>query len=79
MRSDAFTKREKANEDYFVKQKEREKLMALRDKIKAQQQHLKELDEHLYVSKANLMPCFCGLLIPMLRETLSKSSGGEQN
>lgn len=31
--SDAFTKREKANEDYYVKEQERSKLEALRKKI----------------------------------------------
>ncbi|MCJ1362312.1 hypothetical protein MMC16_001415 [Acarospora aff. strigata] len=44
---DAFSKREKANEDYYVKQKEREKLMLLREKLKQQRQHLDELEKHI--------------------------------
>ncbi|KAI9848312.1 MAG: hypothetical protein M1837_000576 [Sclerophora amabilis] len=44
---DAFTKREKGAEDKFVKDKEREKLQALKDKIKQQRSHLDELDKHI--------------------------------
>lgn len=38
--SDAFTKREKANEDYYVKEEEKKKLEALRKKIADQEQQL---------------------------------------
>jgi len=44
---DAFTKREKANEDYSIKQREREKLLALKAKIAEQKKHLEELDKSL--------------------------------
>lgn len=47
--SDAFTKREQASEDYFVRQKEMEKLQALKDKIAGHQKHLEDLDKHVYV------------------------------
>ncbi|KAI9842128.1 MAG: hypothetical protein M1838_003259 [Thelocarpon superellum] len=47
MRRDAYTKREKANEDFYVKEKEKEKLLALRKKIETQRAHLNELDKHL--------------------------------
>ncbi|MCJ1353028.1 MAG: hypothetical protein MMC33_003012 [Icmadophila ericetorum] len=44
---DAFNKREKANEDYYVRQKEREKLTALKTKLAEQRKHLDELDKHI--------------------------------
>ncbi|KAI4147353.1 MAG: hypothetical protein L6R39_003141 [Caloplaca ligustica] len=45
--SDAFTKREQANEDFFVRQKEMEKLQALKRKIEEHKKHLEELDKHV--------------------------------
>ncbi|KAK3697733.1 ATPase inhibitor [Vermiconidia calcicola] len=43
---DAFTKREQASEDYYVKQQEREKLEALRKKIADQEAEIaKDRDE----------------------------------
>jgi hypothetical protein len=48
-RSDAFQKRERANEDYIVKQREKEKLLDLRKKLAEQQQHLERLSQHMYV------------------------------
>ncbi|MCJ1326807.1 hypothetical protein MMC10_003473 [Thelotrema lepadinum] len=44
---DAFSKREMASEDYSVKQREKEKLLALKAKIEAQQKHLKDLSDHI--------------------------------
>jgi len=44
---DSFTKREKANEDFYVRKKELEKLAALKEKLKQQRQHLDELDKHI--------------------------------
>ncbi|KAI9817236.1 MAG: hypothetical protein M1827_001349 [Pycnora praestabilis] len=44
---DAFTKREKANEDFYVKQKEKEKLLLLKKKLQEQRAHLDELDKHI--------------------------------
>jgi len=44
---DAFTKREKANEDYSIKQREKEKLLELKKKLGEQQDHLKKLQEHI--------------------------------
>ncbi|KAI9825635.1 MAG: hypothetical protein M1832_000979 [Thelocarpon impressellum] len=44
---DAYTKREKANEDFYVKEKEREKLLGLRKKLEQQRAHLAELDKHI--------------------------------
>lgn len=38
--SDAFTKREKANEDFYVKEEEKKKLEALRKKIADQEAQL---------------------------------------
>jgi hypothetical protein len=44
---DAFQKREKANEDYAIKQREKEKLLELKKKLSDQQQHLKKLEESM--------------------------------
>ncbi|CAG8974161.1 hypothetical protein HYALB_00002800 [Hymenoscyphus albidus] len=44
---DAFNKREKANEDYAIREREKEKLLELRKKLAEQQGHLKKLEEHL--------------------------------
>jgi len=40
--SDAFTKREQASEDYAIRQREAEKLKALREKIHAQEKQLEK-------------------------------------
>jgi Mitochondrial ATPase inhibitor, IATP len=50
---DAFNKREKANEDYTIRMREKEKLLELRKKLAEQQDHLKKLEEHMYVSPKN--------------------------
>jgi hypothetical protein len=47
LHSDAFNKREEAAENLYVRQKEKEKLLELRKKIREQQGHLKELEKHL--------------------------------
>ncbi|KAH8814157.1 mitochondrial ATPase inhibitor, IATP-domain-containing protein [Hyaloscypha sp. PMI_1271] len=44
---DAFTKREKANEDYAIRMREKEKLMELKKKLQEQHEHLKKLEEHI--------------------------------
>ncbi|KAL5614386.1 hypothetical protein BROUX41_004492 [Berkeleyomyces rouxiae] len=44
---DAFQRREKANEDFTIRQRENEKLLALKKKLKEQQAHLKELSDHI--------------------------------
>jgi len=44
---DAFTKREKANEDYAIRMREKEKLMDLKKKLAEQHEHLKKLEEHI--------------------------------
>jgi len=45
--SDAFTKREKANEDYAIRLREKEKLLELKKKLAEQHEHLKKLEEHM--------------------------------
>lgn len=45
--SDAFQKREKANEDYAIRQREKEKLLDLKKKLHEQQAHLKKLSDHM--------------------------------
>ncbi|KAL2064879.1 hypothetical protein VTL71DRAFT_4019 [Oculimacula yallundae] len=44
---DAFTKREKANEDYAIRMREKEKLLDLKKKLAEQHEHLKKLQDHL--------------------------------
>ncbi|EAU29752.1 conserved hypothetical protein [Aspergillus terreus NIH2624] len=44
---DAFTRREAAQENLYIHEKEMEKLEALRKKVNEQQKHLNELDQHL--------------------------------
>ncbi|CAL3964239.1 unnamed protein product [Diplocarpon coronariae] len=44
---DAFTKREKANEDYAIRQREHLKLSELKKKLAEQSAHLKKLEEHI--------------------------------
>ncbi|KAI1323349.1 mitochondrial ATPase inhibitor, IATP-domain-containing protein [Xylariaceae sp. FL0255] len=44
---DAFQKREKANEDYAIRQREKEKLLELKKKLAEQQGHLQKLSEHI--------------------------------
>ncbi|KAI0140879.1 mitochondrial ATPase inhibitor, IATP-domain-containing protein [Hypoxylon sp. NC0597] len=45
--ADAFHKREKANEDYAIRQREKEKLLELRKKVREQQEHLQKLSDHI--------------------------------
>ncbi|KAF9879269.1 mitochondrial ATPase [Colletotrichum karsti] len=44
---DAFQRREKANEDYAIRQREKEKLLELRKKVSEQQAHLQQLSDHI--------------------------------
>ncbi|KUI67888.1 ATPase inhibitor, mitochondrial [Cytospora mali] len=44
---DAFQKREKANEDFAIRQREKEKLLELKKKLAEQQAHLKQLSDHI--------------------------------
>ncbi|KAL8370586.1 hypothetical protein RB595_000790 [Gaeumannomyces hyphopodioides] len=44
---DAFQKREQAAENYAIRQREKEKLMELKKKLAEQQNHLKQLSDHI--------------------------------
>ena len=44
---DSFTRREKAQEDYYIKQREKERLSKLREKLAAQRKHLDDLEEDM--------------------------------
>ncbi|KAF4994192.1 hypothetical protein FGRMN_5966 [Fusarium graminum] len=44
---DAFQRREKASEDYAIRQREKEKLIELKKKLAEQQQHLDRLSKHI--------------------------------
>ncbi|AEO70442.1 0f6f47e7-cad9-4a97-947f-7b768978ea6f [Thermothielavioides terrestris] len=44
---DAFQRRERANEDYAIRQREKEKLMELKKKLAEQQAHLQQLSDHI--------------------------------
>ncbi|KAI9867531.1 MAG: hypothetical protein M1823_009114 [Watsoniomyces obsoletus] len=45
--SDAFTRREQASENKFIREKEMESLRKLKEKLAAQRKHLDELDSHI--------------------------------
>ena len=45
--SDAFQRREKANEDYSIREREKTKLLELKHKLAEQQEHLKKLSDHM--------------------------------
>ncbi|KAF3929836.1 hypothetical protein ABW20_dc0106338 [Dactylellina cionopaga] len=45
--SDSFTRREKAQEDYYIRQREKERLGKLREKLAAQRKHLDDLEEDI--------------------------------
>jgi len=44
---DSFTKREKAAEDLYMRQQEKQKLRELKEKLQQQRKHLDDLDRHL--------------------------------
>ncbi|KAL2180439.1 mitochondrial ATPase inhibitor, IATP-domain-containing protein [Thermothelomyces heterothallicus CBS 202.75] len=44
---DAFQKRERATEDYAIRQREKEKLKELKKKLAEQQAHLQKLSDHI--------------------------------
>jgi len=44
---DSFQKREQANENMFIRQKEMESLKKLKEKLALQRKHLDELDSHI--------------------------------
>ncbi|KAI1021758.1 hypothetical protein LB505_009061 [Fusarium chuoi] len=44
---DAFQRREKASEDYAIRQREKEKLNELKKKLQEQQEHLDRLSKHI--------------------------------
>ncbi|KAL2133937.1 hypothetical protein VTI74DRAFT_1355 [Chaetomium olivicolor] len=44
---DAFQRRERANEDYAIRQREKEKLRELKKKLAEQQAHLQALSDHI--------------------------------
>lgn len=45
--SDAFQKREKANEDYAIRQREKEKLLDLKKRLAASHDHIKKLEQDM--------------------------------
>ncbi|OAL54067.1 hypothetical protein IQ07DRAFT_597016 [Pyrenochaeta sp. DS3sAY3a] len=44
---DAFTKREAAAEELYIRQEEKAKLLAIKEKLKQQRQHIEDLDKHI--------------------------------
>ncbi|KFY00206.1 hypothetical protein V495_03250 [Pseudogymnoascus sp. VKM F-4514 (FW-929)] len=45
--TDAFQKREKASEDYAIRQREKEKLLDLKKRLSASQDHIKKLEQDI--------------------------------
>lgn len=65
MNRDAFQKRERASEDYAIRQREKEKLKELKKKLAEQQAHLQKLSDHMYVldpSSSTAVTRFLGLM-----------------
>merc|ERR1712137_169080 len=44
---DAFTKREAASEELYIRQEEKAKLMGIKEKLRMQRQHMDDLDKHI--------------------------------
>ncbi|KAG5981383.1 hypothetical protein E4U55_003004 [Claviceps digitariae] len=44
---DAFQRRERANEDFTIREREKEKLQALKKQLQDQKQHLDRLSDHI--------------------------------
>ncbi|KAG6009501.1 hypothetical protein E4U21_002137 [Claviceps maximensis] len=44
---DAFQRRERASEDYAIREREKEKLHELKKKLNEQQQHIQRLSDHI--------------------------------
>ncbi len=44
---DAFQKRERASEDYAIRQREKEKLLELKARLAEQKKHLQQLSDHM--------------------------------
>jgi len=44
---DSFTKRERAAEDFYIRQQEKSKLIELKAKLQQQRKHLDELEKHV--------------------------------
>ncbi|CAO2657961.1 Nn.00g072210.m01.CDS01 [Neocucurbitaria sp. VM-36] len=44
---DSWTKRETAAEELYIRQEEKAKLLALKEKVKAQRAHLDDLEKHI--------------------------------
>ncbi|ELR06293.1 hypothetical protein, variant [Pseudogymnoascus destructans 20631-21] len=45
--TDAFQKREKAQEDYAIRQREKEKLLELKKRLEKSQDHIKKLEQDI--------------------------------
>lgn len=45
---DSFIKREKANEDFFIKQHEKEQMTTLREQLKRQQKKIDEMESKIH-------------------------------
>ena len=82
-RRDAFQRRERANEDWAIKQREKEKLMELKKKLAEQQAHLKQLSDHMYVCLLDLCTrCQQEGWLGLIRwpsDEITKEQGGEHN
>ncbi|KAL5119691.1 ATPase inhibitor [Pleosporales sp. CAS-2024a] len=69
--SDAFTKRESAQEELYIRQEERAKLLAIQQKLRQQREHMEELDEHMSVP-----PYPSSNIPPAVEHTIAKSKTG---
>lgn len=74
--SDAFTRREKGSEDYYIRQHEREKLDAVKQKMGEARKHIADLEKHVYVKPNTASQTRSS---PRTSDEISKESGGEHN
>ncbi|KAI9892937.1 MAG: hypothetical protein M1814_000821 [Vezdaea aestivalis] len=73
--TDAFTKREKASEDLYVREQEKAKLLEVRKKLAESQKHVQEIEEHLYATMSR--PGWDSPANTHISKALEKESGGE--
>jgi hypothetical protein len=80
--SDAFQRREKASEDYAIRQREKEKLIELKKKLQEQQQHLDRLSKHMYdtqlLARCSSIPIESTANLDSFSDEITKEQSSEQ-
>lgn len=85
---DSFQKRERASEEWAIRQREKEKLIELRKKLAEQQQHLERLSQHMYGQPPNysdtsprshIVYACANANLMIASDEITKEQGGEKN